>query len=340
VRYSQSKRVHSFRPTLDGLEARWCPSVTASVAGHILNLTGDNAANDIRINDDGAGSLTVRVNGGATQKYTGIDTLNIDTGDGNDGVFYTVHGNLTQNRAINVNLGNGNDRFDFRTLPGNGVIGQGVDPLRLDVNVHGGNGTDWISGNLGDVFNSQVTVRAYLGNGNNTFNYYLTGDITNGGQAANGQSNDPNAPVPKNTSVSVLAIGGTGTNSLAVNAENVSVGAGTLLETDLRAGGQHDLVSTKYSGWVDGKLSEHEYGSSGNSRLYDKMDVWQNSSGVVDAVVRGATGNDTITFDAHNGSANTLASYNAVADGGRGHSYVQFTSDVTIKNAASETFMT
>ena len=73
-----------------------------------------------------------------------------------------------------MNLGDGNDRFDFRTTPGSGVIGQGIDPLRLDVNVHGGKGNDWVSGNLGDVFNAQITVRAYFGNGNNNFTISVT----------------------------------------------------------------------------------------------------------------------------------------------------------------------
>jgi hypothetical protein len=326
-------RVRSFRPALDGLEARWCPSVSAIASGHILTLTGDNAANDIRINDDGAGSLAIRINAGPTQTYTGIDTLNINAGNGNDGIFYTVRRDLVRNRAINVNLGDGNSRFDFRTTPGSGVIGQGIDPLRLDVNVHGGKGNDWMSGNLGDVLNAQVTVRAYFGTGNNTFNFYQTGDITDGPHSENGPT------TPKQTSVSLLAIGGTGTNSLAVDAENVSVGANTLLETDLRAYGQHDLAATKYSGWVDGKLSEREYGGSGNSRIYDKMDIWQNSTGVVDAELRSATGNDTTTFDAHNGSAGTLASYYAVADGGLGRTSVQFTTDVLVKSAENETWI-
>jgi hypothetical protein len=326
---------------LEGLEDRWCPSVTASVTGgHILTLTGDNSANDIRINDDGSDGLTLRVNGGPTQTFSGIDTLNISAGNGNDGVFYTVRGDLVQNRAVNVNLGDGNSRFDFRTTPGSGVIGQGIDPLRLDVNVHGGKGNDWVSGNLGDVFNAQVTVRAYLGNGNNNFNYYLTGDLTDGGQSANGQSGGPGASAVRHTSVSVLAVGGSGTNSLAVDAENVSVGAGTLLQTDLRANGGHDLLSTKYSSWVDGKLSEREYGGPGNSRMYDKMDVWANSSGVVDTVVRGATGNDTITLDAQNGAAGSLVTYHTVADGGSGHSLIQSTNDVSVKNAFNEEWLT
>lgn len=338
MRYSIPRRDSLFRPAIEGLEGRSCPSVTASVtgAGHILTLTGDDAGNDIRINDDGAGHLDVRINGAATRTYAGIDTLNINPGNGNDGIFYTVRGDLVENRAINVNLGDGNSRFDFRTVPGSGVIGQGADPLRLDVNVHGGKGRDWVSGNLGDIFNAQVTVRAYFGSGDNTFNYYLTGDVTDGHQVSNGEAVGDGATPVKHTSVSVLAIGGTGTNSLAVDAENVSVGSGTLLETDLRANGHHDLLSTKYSGWVDGKLSEREYGGPGNSRLYDKLDVFANSSGVVDAVVRGATGNDTVTFDAHNGAADSLASYHAVADGGHGHDYVQFTDDVTVKNALNQ----
>jgi hypothetical protein len=336
VRDSIPRRDSLFRPAVEGLEGRSCPSVTASVtgAGHILTLTGDDAGNDIRINDDGAGHLDVRINGGATRTYAGIDTLNINPGNGNDGVFYMVRGDLVQNRAVNVNLGDGNSRFDFRTVPGSGVIGQGADPLRLDVNVHGGKGHDWLSGNLGDIVNAQVTVRAYFGSGDNIFNYYLTGDITDGHQVANGEAG--NIGAVKHTSVSVLAIGGTGTNSLAVDAENVSVGAGTRLETDLRANGDHDMLSTKYTGWVDGTLSEREYGGPGNSRLYDQMDVFENSSGVVDAVVRGATGNDTVTFDAHNGSADSLASYHAVADGFLGHDYIQATNDVVVKNAANQ----
>ena len=231
LRYSISQRVRSLRPTLETLEDRWCPSVTASVTGgHILTLTGDNAANDIRINDSGAGQLDVRINGGSTVTYSGVNTLDINAGNGNDGIFYSVRGNLVKDRAINVNLGDGNSRFDFRTVAGASILGGGADPLRLDVNVHGGKGNDWISGNLGDVFNAQVTVRAYLGSGNNTFNYYLSGDITDGTPA---QNVGTDAVTTKHTEVNVLAIGGTGTNSLGVTAENVSVGVRALLETDL-----------------------------------------------------------------------------------------------------------
>jgi hypothetical protein len=90
---------------------------------------------------------------------------------------------------------------------------------------------------------------------------------------------------------------------------------------------------------VDGTLSEREYGGKGNSRMYDRMDIWANSTGVVDTVVRGATGNDTITLEAHNGAANTLVSYHTVADGGRGHSLIQNTADVAVKNAFAEQWM-
>jgi hypothetical protein len=330
------QRVRSFQPACEALENRWCPSVTSVVSGgHILTLTGDNLANDIRINDNGGAEIDVRVNGEFTQSFTGIDTLNINAGNGNSGIFYAVRNNLTQNRAINVNLGDGNSRFDFRTISGTCILGQETDPLRLDVNVTGGKGNDWISGNLGDIFNAQVTVRAYLGNGNNIFNYYVTGDVTDGAAS----SSTALGTAIKHTSVSLLAIGGSGNNSLAVNAQNVSVGKGTLFQTDLRANGRHDLLSTKYSGWMDGKLSEREYGGPGNSRMYDSMDIWENSSGVVDTVVRGATGNDIITLAAHNQAASTLSSYHTVADGGAGHSYIQFTSDVAVTHAASTTLL-
>ena len=96
-------------------------------------------------------------------------------------------------------------------------------------------------------------------------------------------------------------------------------------------------MSTKYSGWLDGTLSEREYGGQSNSRLYDEMDVWENSGGVVDVVVRSDGGHDTTTLDAHNHASATLHSYNAVANGGTGHSYLQYTDDVTIENWGSKT---
>ena len=59
--------------------------------GHILTLTGDNAANDIRINDSGAGLLDVRINGGPTVTYTGVNTLDINAGNGSTGGSWLDH---------------------------------------------------------------------------------------------------------------------------------------------------------------------------------------------------------------------------------------------------------
>src|SRR5262249_25541642 len=88
------------------LEGRDCPAVITF--GGTLLVLGTAGADTVDITDDGAGNLSVTLNG-TTQTAKGIKAVAVLTGGGDDTVTYTLTGDQTGVRAIGVDTGTGND---------------------------------------------------------------------------------------------------------------------------------------------------------------------------------------------------------------------------------------
>src|SRR4051812_36925814 len=69
-------RPAGFRPRLEALEDRWCPSCTVSVVdGHLLQVVGDRADNHIDIVGNGLGGIQVAADGAPARTFTGINKI-------------------------------------------------------------------------------------------------------------------------------------------------------------------------------------------------------------------------------------------------------------------------
>jgi hypothetical protein len=155
----------SFRPQLEQLEERWCPSVTVSTVpifnGNLLKITGDSAADTVNVSDLGNGHMDVTDgDGNALGSADGVTRVKIDTKGGADVVHYTLVNQLTNSQAILVNLGSGDTNeatFDFSP---------GISDANLLLSVEGASGADAISATLGSLTAAHVGVFMYGGGGN------------------------------------------------------------------------------------------------------------------------------------------------------------------------------
>jgi hypothetical protein len=174
---------------VEQLEARECPAVTASFAGGVLTVVGDNAANQIVVDDadlDGAievtdGGVAVAITGGAP--LTALTSrINISTFGGDDTVSVTANVNVRDANGVLVRspdtqilLGAGDDYSITRNggivggLAGvvNGLV---VGPVVGNSFVDAGSGNDFVDSGLGND-----TI--FLGVGNDTYRW-LPGTLT------------------------------------------------------------------------------------------------------------------------------------------------------------------
>ena len=134
----------AIRHRVEVLEGRLCPSCGFTLSDLNTNLLvqGDQRANVVEISDNGAGAISVTCDGVARPAFTGIDTVVVRTGNGNDKVVYTLTGNLTTARSIDIALGNGLDRADLTF--GSAVAARDIGQ-NLSVKVDGGNAKDTVN---------------------------------------------------------------------------------------------------------------------------------------------------------------------------------------------------
>jgi hypothetical protein len=319
-----SDRTRRFAPRLEALETRFCPSVSVAASGHTLTIQGDNTAGSVTINDDGHGDVYVITTGSAGTTRTSarsIDTILVNTGDGNDNVFYRATGTLAHDLNLVVQLGAGNDRVDTSFLPG--IAGR-----RVNLDLLGGSGHDQVTGRFGTVTDATVTVRSWPGSGDDTFNYYLPGHLLGHSQ------------------MSFLAQGGSGTATVGLHAGNTYISANALLEADMRGGTGHNVTSLDFSGVLDGRLYARSYGGSGSQRLVTNLSVGAGSTGTLDVASRGGSGSNVTTFTAYDhshgvaaalagalaSSSSGLKSCRMAVQGSGGHDIDYVTSNVQAEN--------
>ncbi|MCE9563970.1 MAG: hypothetical protein K8U57_18160 [Planctomycetes bacterium] len=139
---------NKFAPSVEALDQRAMMSCTVAASFGHLTVTGDSGNDQVTIRDNGRGGITVAATGAATQTFSGINHIDINTEDGDDNVTYTVYGNIATTQYVVVGLGSqygrnggGNDTF-------HGMIANGVDILnggRLDMIADGGGGDDVVT---------------------------------------------------------------------------------------------------------------------------------------------------------------------------------------------------
>ena len=309
------------------LESRRMYSVTASSAGGVLTVLGDNAPNTITVSRDVAGNLLVNngavaISGSAANVAT-TTSIHVSGLDGNDNIALDeTNGALP---AASISGGNGND-----TLTG----GSGADVLNGDAGndvlfgkagndtLNGGDGNDSLTGGTGsDQINGNAGNDLMIWNNGDGSDINEGGDgidttEVNGGTASESfQASAVTGRVvfQRTTQVAfTINIGGgenlvlhagdgddsfRGSDGLAtLTAFTIDGGAGndTLLGTD----GNDTLIGGDGNDFIDGeKGNDVAYMGAGD-------DAFQWDPGEGSDVIEGGTGHDQMIFDGNNADEN------------------------------------
>ena len=260
--------------------------VTVTDVAETETLTG-TAGDDVIDVTEVNGSVTATING-TTQQFAGVQSLTINSGDGNDQVTFTGA------MGVTIDGGNGDDTLTGGSGPdvimggaGNDTItgNDGADLLDgglqadsgTNVNfIDGGNGPDTIIGGAGvDTIDG--------GRGADTINTFEGNDIISGGNG-----ND-------------LINAGTGNDSIAGGPANDTINAGP--GDDSVSGGTGQDIILGGSGVDDllgGPSADDIQGGPGNDTIRGGDGADTLSGGTGDDNVSGNTGSDSISGDAGN----------------------------------------
>lgn len=254
------------------LEARACPAAWAHLthAGFTLVVRGDAAADQVTITqDDARGTLTVTGVDSKSAVFSSakVGSIQVNLGGGDDRFEYaTVHG-VRNPKRLNVDLGAGNDTGIIRWADDDGVARRG-----LTLVANGGTGDDAIGVRVGRLGAGTTVSPRLLGGGGN--------------DALGVQSLAPAA----GAALHVVARGGAGADSLgAYSTGNLS--ASGRAAYDLRGDGGDDEVSVNVAGRINGSFSARLDGGAGD----DQISINATNAagrGRVRATLLGGSGND------------------------------------------------
>jgi hypothetical protein len=197
----------------DQLEGRDCPAVL--VFGGIMAVFGTAGADTVAITDDGAGNLTVNLNG-EERTASGIQAVTVLTFGGSDDISYTLEGDQTGRRGVLIDAGSGDDLV---ALEAGAIGGQFVFAAR------GSSGADTLTATVGGVaegavaaigldggFGDDTVVASAAGEYDGDFGLALSGGFGNDTITAGVDV------APDSTGrVAAVALGGFGDDNLTLN---------------------------------------------------------------------------------------------------------------------------
>jgi hypothetical protein len=313
-------------PRLEALEARCCPS-TATVQGSTLYIIGDNLNNVVTITDNGNGQITGSIDGQVTTGL-GITKVVVNTKGGDDTLNYTLANQLVTPLTLKIDMGNGYNQANLSFLPG-------VVSPSLTVNVNGGPGTDHVTAAFGSIFNTRLVFNTNLGQGQDTFDGTLAGDLL-------GRAN-----VQFNVAArgGGLHIGGDGGGServahlgnndvIALHALGVNIASRAQLALNVSGGLGADDIALDYQGQVNGALKVLASGGRGDDTVAANLTIDYGSTGSLNADVQGNKGNDDLTLNVYDnsgtGGASSLKTLKAFLEPGTGTDTLTFTDNVKV----------
>jgi hypothetical protein len=295
-----------FRPQVEALESRWCPSASITVSGHTMIIKGDALADQIIIRDDGDGGVkasVVSAAGKVTGSGSAITNVVVYGGKGADMVDFALTNTLATNLDLDVHLGAGNNQANLN-------FADGARGSKVSVDVDGSAGSDQVSASLGDVSNSHVTFTGCLGRGPDSYNLTMKGDVTGG------------------SDVGVRINGGRGNDALHVNATGLDIGADSKVGVELDGGDGAEDIGLKYDGVLKGTLTAKLNGGKGADAIVGNITAEAGSTGTLNAVEHGGKGNDSLTLNVFD--LGQLADLDAVIYGGPGKDTFTHTPNVKV----------
>jgi hypothetical protein len=160
-----------FRPSLEVLENRSLLTAGYAVAGGVLTITGDGAADRVHIHDAGtANGIYILLNAEPRWTYIGapIRAINVHTHGGDDFVHYRLADDLQRSvvRQVFVDLGSGVDDFEAALYDASGIGSDLLTGSRLNLVAEGGDGGDrmqaWAGSDV-DVHQNAALLIDYRG---------------------------------------------------------------------------------------------------------------------------------------------------------------------------------
>ena len=301
------------RLRVNELGARIVPAVVLTT----LDLDGDGVADDVRIvgdsqntrvaiQDNGANSVTIAVDGNGDGDATDAGdspavaynfngdsiAFDINLGAGNDTVEYATTGNYSAStRTLWVNLGGGNDKFQFNTN-----ASDTLNASRIAFEITGGGGSDTVGVQFDEVRKGLVAVTTDLGGGADTYTSAF-------------ERIDDGSAVTLRTEL------GTGPNTYTADFQEVGYGDRAAVDLSVVGGAQVDTVQLNMHDDVGNGVTASRFNAAvdllgGNDVFKAVFDRAGNVFRVDDHsqaafAVRGGAGNDTLSA-AQIGAAGTI----------------------------------
>ena len=154
ARQSQRTRpkVAGFRPQLETLEDRTCPSVSFAVEGHTLLVTDDQTDNTVQLRSIGQGQISGTADEVALKDFLHIDKVVVRLGDGSN----TLEAKFNAGIALSVDAGNGANTIDVQVAPDDSPAGKKA--TGEIIAIHTGSGHDTVSVKVADVPDVSVKI--------------------------------------------------------------------------------------------------------------------------------------------------------------------------------------
>jgi hypothetical protein len=332
---SRARRRTGFKPSLEALENRTCPSASIQILPGAMILHGDGAADQMTVVDDGHGGVTASIvtpTGTVNASASGIRSIKYDVGAGNDTISFSLSGQLTTALNLKVNLEQGNDQatLDFSQ----GIAGHSPAKTLLDADVDGDTGQDQVTTTFGAVSDAGVSYEACMGAGSSTAAVQFNGALTSANVALTVAGNTGSQKMTvgfgaiQSSTVGLTEYLGNGTTSsssvtfggtISASHTSVKIDGGTASDTIGVTFGEIDGGTVKVTEWLgDGATTSDNLTFSGPL-----------NGTALSATVGGGQASDTIaiTFGAINGGSIDLDNY--LGKGANTTSNVAFTGAIS-----------
>lgn len=291
----------AFRPQLEILEERRCPSFTIGVRNHNLTIMGNSADNFVQLNSFAPHKVAVTLDHGQPKIYSNVNAVVVRTGAGND----TVEAKGRQLGLLDstYDTGKGDDRVAI-------FLQQNYRPGERShfVRVMTGDGADSV---VAKLHNSGQLAATFDGGGGEN---QVAIDMENSGRLTfmmqTGNEADRVDAKLKNSGAATLMLNvGNGANTLALKVENQG-----RCDADVTTGDDGDALTLTFNGQnsIDSRMTAHT-GGDNDAVMLKVLEC--------NIVLDTGTGDDTVSYKPQ---PNGLKEATAVITTGDGNDVIDY----------------